>query len=319
MTDFFAQLAARYRGEAGTLRPRVPFRFEPVSPSLAAAALTGPAAAGPAEAGLGRPGPGARRGSRRGLLAEDAVAADPHGAAPAADPARNRAGGRGGTRPGSGPALPDRPGAALLAPGARRPARQDPAATWPVPSPAGPPGHAAPGGALLPGQDALLTGAAAVRSGTATARRGTATARRGTAAREPEPAALRPLPASRRAARPAAAEPKAASAAVPRTADDPGEPAAGPGQDARRRPPGRAGREPGVLAPEAGRRQARGYIAAGPSGPAQESITVQVTIGRVEVRAAGPAPAPRARERPAAGPSLADYLRDRSRSAGAAS
>lgn len=62
MTDFFAQLAARYRGEAGTLRPRVPFRFEPVSPSLAAAALTGPAAAGPAEAGPGR-APGADPGA----------------------------------------------------------------------------------------------------------------------------------------------------------------------------------------------------------------------------------------------------------------
>ena len=41
MTDFFAQLAARYRGDADVLRPRVPFRFEPVSASLAAADLPG--------------------------------------------------------------------------------------------------------------------------------------------------------------------------------------------------------------------------------------------------------------------------------------
>ena len=45
MTDFFAQLEARHRGEAGVLRPRVPFRFEPVSASLAAADLTGGPAA----------------------------------------------------------------------------------------------------------------------------------------------------------------------------------------------------------------------------------------------------------------------------------
>jgi hypothetical protein len=47
MTDFFAQLGARHRGEAGVLQPRVPFRFEPVSASLAAADLTGGSAAEP--------------------------------------------------------------------------------------------------------------------------------------------------------------------------------------------------------------------------------------------------------------------------------
>ena len=335
MTDFFAQLAARYRGEADTLRPRVPFRFEPVSPSLATAALTGPAAA---EAGPGQPWPGGRRGSRRAFLAGDVptadaltadaltadpAAADPHRAGPGADPAGTRTGGRGGTRHGSGP-VPDTPVAARLAPGARR-ARQDPAATGPARSPAGPPGHAVPGGALLPGQYALPTGAAAVLSETAAAGSGSAAAGSGSAAGErgtadpgPELAVLRPRTAPGRAPQRAATEPKAASDAVTRTADDPGEPA-GPGRDTRRRPPGRAGREPAVLAPEAGRRQTRGYIAAEPSGPARESITVQVTIGRVEVRADTPAATPRAKERPAAGPSLADYLRDRSRSAGAAS
>ena len=51
------------------------------------------------------------------------------------------------------------------------------------------------------------------------------------------------------------------------------------------------------------------------AGPGQENITVQVTIGRVEVRAAPPATRAPAAPRRAAGPSLADYLRHRSRGA----
>jgi hypothetical protein len=73
-------------------------------------------------------------------------------------------------------------------------------------------------------------------------------------------------------------------------------------------------------APGGRRAWAPGLGPAEPSGPGQESVTVQVTIGRVEVRAA-PADGRAAMERPASArgpaPSLADYLRQRSGSTGA--
>ena len=82
MTDFFAQLAARYRGDADVLRPRVPFRFEPVTMSLAAAGPAGAGAAesrwplaeahpvGPPRPPAGQAEPGVHGESRRGPSAE---------------------------------------------------------------------------------------------------------------------------------------------------------------------------------------------------------------------------------------------------------
>jgi hypothetical protein len=57
----------------------------------------------------------------------------------------------------------------------------------------------------------------------------------------------------------------------------------------------------------------------GDGGPALDGgdpLTVQVTIGRVEVRAAAPAPHKHSQRLASTGPTLADYLRHRSRSAG---
>ena len=90
-------------------------------------------------------------------------------------------------------------------------------------------------------------------------------------------------------------------------------------------PPGDPLRQLSVVAPAPARRLpadqrwARDHAAGEPSGPGQENITtVQVTIGRVEVRAAPPAPRAAAGPGRSSGPSLADYLRHRSRSAGSA-
>ena len=140
MTDFFAQLQARYQGEAGVLRPRVPFRFEPVSVSLAAGDLTGGPAAEPGWRGA-RPGGPFRR---------------PGGSAWSGEPWAGLAAGDGG-RLGAGPE-PD-PAITMTAgpqPAGLRPARRAGPAREQLAaadlSGTGPADGAVPGGSWRPGQ-----------------------------------------------------------------------------------------------------------------------------------------------------------------------
>ena len=318
MTDFFAQLAARYRGDAGVLRPRVPFRFEPVTTSLAAAGPAGEAAAE----------------SRW-------PSAEPHPVGPRRPPARPaEPAAHGGSRRGHSV---QGPGDARSAISVTRPAR---------PAGAGAEARAEPGGLVSRPGDAPRRRSHPAAAGEAPALAERAvrwdTAQAGQAAASVRPALPQPGPAPGARVRASAAGPEpAAEPSVTRErglrpAADPDESATGSvtpaGADAdtghsRRNlatavppaPPGGAARELAVAAPAPadrrppGDRRAQAHGAGEVRGPDKESITVQVTIGRVEVRAAPPA----APERPAsvapAGPSLADYLRRRSRSAGASS
>jgi hypothetical protein len=287
MTDFFAQLAARYRGEANVLQPRVPFRFEPV-----AAALT---PADPVEET-------AREFQRAPeVLAE--LLRQPTAAEFRHPPVR--------------PAELDARDEPRDDPSVRSPADvrplPGPAARERAPSRAERPEHAVPTGTVQASPSIAAAGPAAPWPGPAAAHEAQATST------VPERDVARGSRRSRDVA----------------NSDDP---ATGPDVDAEPGA-GRAGRHPATpasrsragagtpISPAAsapGRRQPsgirskQGRIAAAPPGPGgQESITVQVTIGRVEVRAAPPAPAERPASAPAAGPSLADYLRRRERSAGA--
>jgi hypothetical protein len=330
MTDFFAQLQARYQGEAGVLRPPLPFRFEPVSVSLAAGDLTGrPAAERGARPGgpFRRPGGPAWSGEPWvGLAAGDAgcPAAGPE---PEPDPAITMTAGpqHAGPRP------------------ARRagPSRQQLAAA--DRSGTGPADGAAPGGSWRPGQGPGSGGANATMAWLeAPLARDRAA---GPMAPAPDRAAVlespeRGMPPGRQAvawtAEPGMGRPRAAGRAAELVArPGPGDPAeadvatdAAAGPSRRRSPsvlrpePTGSGRPLSVAAPAPARRRpadqrwARDHVT---GQPGQDAITVQVTIGRVEVRAAPPAPRAAAAPRPSAGPSLADYLRHRSRSAGARS
>lgn len=322
MTDFFAQLAARYRGEADVLRPRVPFRFEPVGASLAAADLTRDAAASSEWPGAhpqrpfrrpGGPGrhdepwhaPAAGGGNLRtaGLGSELAMAVG-----------IGRAG-RDAGRAMAAPAETAEPETARRA--APRRAAPRSAGAWPGQAEAAAAGAAALGRTAVPGP----------------AERG-ALPERHTVASAAEPGVAEPG-----VAEPGAAEPGMAAQVVwwdrrSGPGGDPDEADAAAGADAGRsgrrsqlmlrpEPPGNPGRQLSGAAPAPARgrpsdqRRAQGHAVGEPAGPGQESITVQVTIGRVEVRAALPASKAVAAPRSPAGPSLADYLRHRSRSAGA--
>ena len=343
MTDFFAQMQARYRGEAGVLRPRVPFRFEPASVSLAAADLTGGLAAEPGWRGAHPDGP-FRRPS--GPARPD----EPWTGLAAGDEGQQAA----GPEPDSAITMAAGPQSAGLRPVRRAGPSREQAAS-PDPSGTGPADGAAPGGTWRPGQGPAAGGADAT-----TARHEAPLARDRSAAglmpSAPDRAAVLESPVLEPAERgtppgrppvawtaePGMGRPEAASGAAEqatrpqwRSGPDPAEADAATDADggpSRRRSPSvlrpeRAGSSQplSVAAPGPARRRpadqrwARDHAAGGPSGPGQDAITVQVTIGRVEVRAAPSAPRAAAGARPSAGPSLADYLRHRSRSAGARS
>jgi hypothetical protein len=345
MTDFFAQLGARHRGEAEVLQPRVPFRFEPVSASLAAADLTGGPAA---ESGWRAPHP-------------DWPFRRPTGPGRADEPWTGPPAGDGGEPAGPEPAsaMAGRPRPAGLRPVHPAWPLGDQAADMDV-SGTGRARGAASGRAWRAGQDPRSAVAARHEPGTLTldpAAPGSAAAPKPAAVLEPatvlapaavlKPAELRAPPGRRAVAgtvEPGTVEPgtgrrrtaaRAADLAAlgdgrPGLAGDPDdEDMAAAGQSLRRAesalrpdPPDHTRRQLSAVAPAPARRpadqrSARDHAAGEPAGPGQETITVQVTIGRVEVRAAPPAPRAATSPRPAAGPSLADYLRHRSRSAGA--
>jgi hypothetical protein len=345
MTDFVAQMQARYRGEAGVLRPRVPFRFEPVSVSLAAADLTGGPAAEPGWRGAHPDGPFRRRPS--GPARSD----EPWTGLAAEDEGQQAA----GPEPDSAITMPAGPQPAGLRPVRRAgPSREQVAS--PDPSETGPADGATAGGTWRSGQDPAARGADAT-----TARHEAPLARDRAAAglmpSAPDRAAVlkspvlepaeRGTPPGRQpvawTAEPGMGRPGAASGAAeqvarpqwrsgpadPDEADEATDADAGPSR--RRSPwvlrpePAGSSRPLSVAAPTPARRRpadqrrARDHAAGEPAGPGQDAITVQVTIGRVEVRAAPPAARATPPPRPSAGPSLADYLRHRSRSAGARS
>ena len=344
MTDYFAQMQARYRGEAGVLRPRVPFRFEPVSMSLAAADLTGGPAAEPGWRGAHPDGPLRR----------------PGGPGRAGEPWTGLAAGDGG-QPAAGPEPEPDPAITMTAgpqPAGLRPVRRAGPSREQVAaadlSGTGPADGAAPGGTWRPDQDPGAGGADAT-----TARPEAPLARdraAGLMAWAPDrPAVLespvreppeRGTPSARQAVawtaepgmgRPGAAAWAAELVARPEWRSGPGDPDgadaatdADAGPSRRRSPwvlqpePAGASRPLSVAAPAPARRPAdqrwaRDHVPGEPSEPGQDAITVQVTIGRVEVRAAPPAARAAAAPPSSAGPSLADYLRHRSRSAGARS
>ena len=149
MTDFFAQMQARYRGGAGVLRPRVPFRFEPVSMSLAAADLTGGPAAEPGWRGAHPDGPLRR----------------PAGPGRAGEPWTGLAAGDGG-QPAAGPEPEPDPAITMTAglqPAGLRPVRRAGPSREQVaaadPSGTGSADGAAPGGTWRPDQDLGAGGA----------------------------------------------------------------------------------------------------------------------------------------------------------------
>jgi len=378
MSDFFAQLAARHRGEAVVLRPHVLSRFEPVSASLAAADLTGETVAGARPVLAGGLGPGGLRpdGPDLGDLRPGWLGPGGMRSARSAGPGWGQAadGERAvGTEPWDTEpwdrAWPDGTGTAadgaMLADGPphqqeliRRSAdeansglgiRADGAAA----------GRAAELGAASRAAAEMGTaGRAAAEMGVAwlaVSPRGAAgaTSRPGQLAAQPGQTrmgeegagsgpewAAGPVPGTQARGEPAAwgavarargsGQPGSGISAV--EADFAAEPEGGPSgpRSAVLRPARLAGAWPGDtgLRPvPAGQPTALGRRRVWPTPgraagepPGQDSITVQVTIGRVEVRAAPPA-GRAAAERPAsargAGPSLADYLRHRSRAAGA--
>jgi hypothetical protein len=320
VTDFFAQLAARYRGDADVLQPRVPFRFEP-----AATALT---AAGPLEDMVSEP---ARPAAEAGPELPGGLAAGPFRHSPAwlagregPDDPREGPSRRSpaGVRPVAGP-----PAGSVMTGG---PDRDRPAARSVA---ASPPryrltaGEQAPFLAEHPENPAL--GASPQASPPWPAAH--APAARSPAAR---PGTRRPAPAAPRETRALSTAPEreiprgsrqsrdvASSAGSPDTGSEPST-RQYPAAMLLPVPPGHAGRQDTDAGPvssrssQARRRQALSHpSAARPAG--EEGMTVQVTIGRVEVRAAPPVPAERPAGRAATGPSLADYLRRKERSAGA--
>ena len=321
MTDFFAQLAARHRGEAAALRPRVPFRFEPVGPSPAGP-IPQPAATsgwppprpghpwrGPQAADDDQPPVGLHPAGPAGLLPEltadtgrnkmdaerSGVPASGHPGQPARGP-RREAPDAAAAGPQT-PAPPAGPGTAPFAPVSRAAALRPAAGRRPAPAaPAAIPGAAAPEPAATP-EPAPLAGSPAGP-------------RPATLAAGPGPGAL----IAWRGRRPGPGHPDEPDAGEDR---DAGRARASSPPVLRPRPAAHPGWPLTAAAPAQGRRrltdQPRAQAHA--AGPGQENITVQVTIGRVEVRAAPPATRAPAAPRRAAGPSLADYLRHRSRGA----
>jgi hypothetical protein len=317
VTDFFAQLAARYRGDADVLQPRVPFRFEP-----AATALT---AAGPLEDMVSEP---ARPAAEAGPELPGGLAAGPFRHSPAwlagregpDDPRegpsrRSPAGVRAVAGPLAGPVMTggsdrDRPAARSV--GASPPRYRLTAGEQP-PFLAEHPENPALGASLQASPPWPAARSPAARSPAA------------------QPGTRRPAPVAPRETRALSAAPERE---IPRgsrqsrdVASSAGSPDAGSEPGTRQYPaamllpvaPGRQDTDAGpesTRSSQARRRQALSHpSAARPAG--EEGITVQVTIGRVEVRAAPPVPAERPAERAATGPSLADYLRRKERSAGA--
>ena len=393
MTDFFAQLAARHRGEADMLRPHVPSRFEPVSASLTAADLAGDAAPGltgetvaraePVTAGGLGPGeldlgglrlgglrPGGLRSERtagpswgqtadgeRGLGAEPWDGASPGRAGGAASGAMLadgpsyqpeqvlrpvdqensglgvRADGTTAGRATAGRATAEMEAAALAVSRLGARGAVDPAASWQAEASwqAGTGEEEAgsePGRAAGPVLGTQAHGEpAAWGAVTAAEERGAGQAGSGVIAEKADFAAgpgggrsavLRPTGLGPTGLGPTGLGPTGLGpTGLGPTGLGPAElPVAWPGDIGLR--PVAAGQVSAL-----GRRRvwpAPGRAAGGASGPGGESITVQVTIGRVEVRAAPPegrAAAERSASARAAGPSLADYLRHRSGSAGA--
>jgi len=279
MTDFFAHLAARYRGETDVLQPRVPFRFEPVS--------TSQAATDPIETGAWEPAPHPQREQAQRQRPGPAAGQEAGWAAvrprPPAAPARPEA-----PRGQAASTPPARVASAMAVPARAVPARAVPARAVParaVQARAVPAARPQAAGEEAAGT-AGLTGAARVIRPVPVA--GTAP-ERGTPSRWPRFAAGLDEQAPGTALGPARRHPAAAPA-----------PAAAPGGMDRQPAPG-------------GRRASGQHHAAVPAPGGPENITVQVTIGRVEVRAAPPAAAERPASAPAAGPSLADYLQRKAR------
>lgn len=285
MTNFFAHLAARYRGDGDMLQPRVPFRFEPVGTSQAAADPIEVAAWEPVPPPLReRPGPGAHEESGEA----ERLARPP------------RPGQAATARPGS-PVVPARPQAL----------REQTAST----PPSTPPASMSPARAaqVRPVQvtGAQLTGAPPA----GTLPTGTLPTGTGEVSLAPRVKGAAPTAST--------AQERGTPSRWPRSGLNEPEPGDDPGAvRARRHPavtlspapvPGSTDRQPAAAGP--GRRRASGQdhaaiLAPGMPAPGgAENITVQVTIGRVEVRTAAPAPAERPASAPAAGPSLADYLK----------
>jgi len=283
MTNFFAHLAARYRGDGDVLQPRVPFRFEPVGTSQAVADPIEIAAWEPVPPPQReRPGPGAHE--------------EPGGAARQARPPRP--GLAATARPGP-PVVPARPQApreqTVSTPQASTPlASTAPARTAqvrPIQATGAqltemPPTGTAPTGTGEASWAVRLTGAAPTAS---TAQE------RGTPSRGPRSGLNQPMPPDDLGTVRAPRHPSVTLSPAP--------------------VPGSTDRQLTAAGPR--RRRASGQDHAAIPAPGvpepggAENITVQVTIGRVEVRAAAPAPAERPASAPAAGPSLADYLKRR--------
>jgi len=307
MTNFFAQLAARYRGEADVLRPRVPFRFEPAGPARTVAEFI-PDADPPSRWPVPEPPSELPRppavADRRQPPAGPAVPGEPG----TEDRSSGRPADAGPRTVLAGTTEPVPAGQ----PGRFFPAPRPPQAAPPrLPSPAERPGPAERAAIEPPGSPAALAGRAvrwpadvaapAAAAPVLQARPAPAASRRDVAGEE-----RRPRPAAHPDDLPSAAEP----------------PAIGMRPD---RPVSLSPATPGsVIAPAAPMPRRRGLAehharpgaAAAPGPGRDESITVQVTIGRVEVRAGRPAPADRSAGRPSSGPSLDDYLRRRQGSAG---
>lgn len=325
MTDFFAQLAARHTGSADALQPRVPFRFEPLVRPATAAAGAGPA--GPA------PGPGAREELLPGQPPHPRARRSTPGAArpargsaaPGPLPGRTAEGPAAGAResilagpPGKtpateAPAAGARPGRAVARTRAGRSrdgAPGDPSGAAPRPEQAA--GMRPRGGHA--GDDAIPAAAPGVTG-------------EPEAPSEPWAAVTPPAPG------PPALALHSTQAAV---AADQGQPAspAGASLAARDGTPASTHARPGqptpvllpvppaAARPATPRRRGAGNRTqwlpggGGPTLDGGEPITVQVTIGKVEVRAAAPVPPERSHRPALTGPALADYLRRRSRSAG---
>ena len=278
MSDFLSRLAERSTGTPPALRPRVPSTFEPwpaVDPgSEMPTPAAPPSAAQPARAGAPPPVATARptRELRSASVAPSRTAWPP---TPADAPDGDDRPLEATTSRTHSPApapLAPALSAAATGPGADAPPRT-------VPAPAS--RHGAPDHSPEPAGPARQTRAAAASS------------------RQARRQASAP-PAPERAAPAAAPAPVAARAAAhaPRDEDAvaPSREAASPSAD---RPAGVVGRR-------------RSGPASTPGRAGEGTLTVEVTIGRVEVRAA-PAPPPHAARRPAPGPrvTLDEYLAER--------
>ncbi len=352
MTDFFAQLTARHTGSADVLQPRVPFRFEPLVQPTSATAGAEPVGLVPThwaqeETLPGQPPhprarrsmPGAARPARdiatsgqpHGRAAAESLAGPVAGAwdrTPAAPPGRTSAQAGDSSPavpPGKAPATEElaalaRPGRAIERTSAgqsREGALGDPSGAVPRPEQAvgaRQPGRRT-GGEAVPATAPGVTGepgAAVTRLAYSRPALALHSMQAALAAEQDQPASS----AGGRMARDGTPTSTDAHPALPVDLPVP-VPLLVPPAAAR------AGRRAGQAAAPATplRRGARASMQqipgeAEPTLDGGEPITVQVTIGRVEVRAAAPVPHQDSRRPAPTGPTLADYLRRRSRSAG---